>query len=184
VREALVRWGAALAIADPALRPVFADSLHLTLCFLGERPLSDVDPIAAACARVAGDARNSSPATQPALELGPALQLPRRNPRVMAVRIEDRSHRLAHLQAALSDALQALGVYGPERRPFLPHVTVARVRRPQWSGPAPAHRGRALPRTITAMPFTAGTITLFESRQAPGRSAYTPLSSAFLDAPA
>ena len=39
VREDIAAWGEA-ELADPALRPVPPESLHVTLAFLGNRPLS------------------------------------------------------------------------------------------------------------------------------------------------
>ncbi|HWF53834.1 MAG TPA: RNA 2',3'-cyclic phosphodiesterase [Solirubrobacteraceae bacterium] len=178
VRAALSRWSGALAASDPTRRAVAAESLHLTLCFLGDRPLSEVDAIGAACARAA---------EPPVLELtvGAALNLPPRRPRVIAVRIEDRSRRLAGLQERISRELVELGVHEPEPRPFLPHVTVARVRRGQRAGGAgPPGRGRTTPRLVSTLPFTASTVTLFRSLPALGGARYEALRSAFLERPA
>ena len=60
--------------------------------------------------------------------VGAALGLPPRRPRVLAVVLRDSNRALGPIQAALSGRLASLGAYRPERRPFLPHVTVARVR--------------------------------------------------------
>jgi 2'-5' RNA ligase len=46
---------------------------------------------------------------------------------VVAVALEDRRQRLAHLQSELAAALQTGGWYEPERRPFRAHVTLARA---------------------------------------------------------
>jgi 2'-5' RNA ligase len=43
---------------------------------------------------------------------------------------EDIDGRGGLLAEALATRLEELGVYRPERRPWLPHVTVARFRRP------------------------------------------------------
>lgn len=123
-REELVRWRS-LALGsgnDAAVRTVAPEDLHVTLCFLGAQPQSALGRVLEVCAGVA----SLAPA---ALRLGDALWLPRRAPRVLAVGLEDDQERLGDVQARLSSWLAAGGWYAPEARPFLPHVTVARVRR-------------------------------------------------------
>jgi 2'-5' RNA ligase len=173
VRDVLARWGGRLAAADPALRPVRASSLHVTLCFLGSRPVEEIDTIGAACA---GAVR------PPAFELatGWLVGFPPKRPRVLAAAIEDRSRGLAQLQSRLSDSLAAMGVYQPERRPFAPHVTLARVKGRAGSSRPP---GRPGDRLLASTSFVASSITLFSSTPAAGGSQYEPLRSAFLDVP-
>ena len=66
----------------------------------------------------------------PELALGGALWLAPRRPHVLTVAVEDADGALAALQARVVEALaEAAGRDEPERRPFRPHVTVARVRR-------------------------------------------------------
>jgi 2'-5' RNA ligase len=50
--------------------------------------------------------------------------------RVVALELEDPAGRLRDLQRKVSGGLAAEGLYEPEKRPWLPHVTVARCRRP------------------------------------------------------
>ena len=50
--------------------------------------------------------------------------------RVVALELDDPSGTLRRLQAEVSSGLAAEGLYEPEKRPWLPHVTVARFRRP------------------------------------------------------
>ncbi len=50
--------------------------------------------------------------------------------RVVALELDDPAGGLRRLQADVSDGLAAAGLYEPEKRPWLPHVTVARFRRP------------------------------------------------------
>jgi 2'-5' RNA ligase len=174
VRHSLARWATALAVGNHTLRAVRAEALHVTLCFLGARPLSEIDAIGAACASVVGP---------PGFELatGSVLSLPPRRPRVVAVAIEDRRRGLTRLQSELSRELSALGVYTPERPGFLPHVTIARTVRAERFDPARL-RGRTAPRLLAPMHFEASTVTLYRSRSAPGGSVYEPLS-VFLDQP-
>ena len=169
VRQALARWGQ-LAAGNAGLRAVRAEALHVTLCFLGMRPVGEIDAIGAVCADAV---------RPPAFELttGALVGFPPRRPRVLAVAIEDRSRRLGDLQARLATALAELGTYRPERRPFVPHVTLARAR--GRSSPAGAEQPALAP-----VPFMASSVTLFRSTPAPGGSVYTPLHSVSLGLPA
>jgi RNA 2',3'-cyclic 3'-phosphodiesterase len=159
-REALARFRD--AAADPAVwRPVGDDALHLTLAFLGHRPEDDVD---AAGAVVAG-----LPGLAPPLRLAGAVLLPPRRARVLCAAVEDVEGALAALQAAASAGLQAAGLYTPERRPFRPHATVARLR-----------AGARPPRSVAAAPdpvaFAGAAVTLYQSRLGRAGARYEPLT--------
>ena len=144
VRSALACWRAGVASAHPGLRPVAEDALHLTLCFLGTCAMEDLDAIAAACA-----VRSGSQLT--GLALAGVRWLPRHRPRVLAVAIEDGTGALARLQSALARALHAGGWYRPEARPYLAHVTVARVARDERPRviPPPPVAALAAPTAVT-----------------------------------
>jgi 2'-5' RNA ligase len=159
VVSALVAWRPALA----ALRPVAPEALHLTLAFLGERSARE----ASAAAQVV----RSAAAPVDGLALGAARWLPPRRPRVLAVEVEDRDGALAAVQAAVVAGLaEAIG-FAPERRRFLAHVTVGRVR----SRGAPA-AGGDLPAVPSAEPFAVVALTLMRSRLGGGRAArYEPV---------
>ena len=101
---------------------VRAEGLHLTLCFLGPRPLEEIDPIA-------GALRSTSRPSPRALSLAEPVWLPNRRPKVVAVEVSDERGELGSLQAALARVLQTGGWYEPEARPFRGHVTVARIPR-------------------------------------------------------
>jgi 2'-5' RNA ligase len=175
-RAELARWRSELpgvrsepSGAGAGLRPIALAALHVTLCFLGSRPVTAVDQIAAACETVA---------TLPAAEmtLGAPVWLPKRRPRVLAVELIDRHGSLARVQAALSSALQSGGWYEPDARPFLAHVSVARVPR--------GDRPRAVP--VPAPPPLAllgSTVTLYRSRLQPGGARYDALRTVQLRAP-
>jgi 2'-5' RNA ligase len=122
VRAALVQWRSEQLDGVQGLRPVDPEALHVTLCFLGWQPATQIEVIAAACQRIGSEPRA-------VLGLDGALWLPARRPRVLAVALEDRGHALSHLQAVLAGALEDGGWYRREQRRFLAHVTVARVRR-------------------------------------------------------
>ena len=158
--EALVDWRP----RHDALRLIAPEALHVTLAFLGWREEEDVTAITAV---VEGAAR---PVTQ--LSLGEAVWLPRRRPRVLAVELGDADDALAAVQGEVSRGLQDGIGWTPERRPFLAHVTVARVRA----------RGR-LPDAGTPPglgPFAAQALTLFQSHLSPGGARYEPLARASL----
>jgi RNA 2',3'-cyclic 3'-phosphodiesterase len=117
VRDALVAWRP----QDDGLRPVSANGLHVTLCFLGWRDESAVERIGAAVEEYAAPVGE--------LTVGDGLWLPPRRPRVLAVELDDPDERLTALAASVVSAMVEAAGHEPEKRPFLPHVTVARVRR-------------------------------------------------------
>jgi RNA 2',3'-cyclic 3'-phosphodiesterase len=161
-RDILTRWRGAPLREISALRPVPAEHLHVTLCFLGSRPVGEIDDIAAACGVVAGEPVVSS-------RFGEAVWLPRRRPGVLAVGLEDDSGGVARVQAALASALVAGGWYAPESRPFFAHVTAARVSakgerfRPPRLAPPPAAEVRC------------SRVTLYRSRLGSSGARYEPL---------
>jgi RNA 2',3'-cyclic 3'-phosphodiesterase len=85
--------------------------------FLGAVPASDAERLGAAVATCA--------AGPVPVELGAPLWLAPRRPHVLTVGLRDPSGALAALQGRVAAALGR----GPDDRPWLPHVTVARVRR-------------------------------------------------------
>jgi len=100
-------------------RVVPADNLHITLVFLGSRPLAEVPAIAAELHDAAAAA-------------GPAtfeLRGYRETPRVgMLVLEETGMSRAAALVSDLEQRLTGLGIDLRIRRPWRPHVTVLRFR--------------------------------------------------------
>jgi 2'-5' RNA ligase len=164
-RDALLGWRSD-ALADvPGLRLLAPEALHMTLCFLGWRWVSEIDDIAGSTCDVARGASVSG------LELAEPIWLPPRRPRALGVQVLDHDGSLGRLQAAQSDALQAGGWYVPEARPFLPHVTVARV--------VKGARVRAV--SLPGPPATAlvpgAAVTLYRSRLGAGGARYEPLST-------
>ncbi len=131
------------------------------MAFLGERPEGEVEPIAAALREVAIPVGG--------LALAEPAWLPPRRPSVLAVDLDDRDSACARLQRAVSDALVALGVFSPEKRPFRPHVTVARVRRD-------ARVEKALPLIADHPTFAATALTLYRSRPTPKGASYDALA--------
>ena len=167
-REGLVAWGRE-ALGDPALRPVAPESLHITLAFLGYRPEKEIEAIAAVVAESAAPA--------PWLELrDPEQRPPRGRARLYALPVV--SPGAEALQAGLQQRLVEAGFYEPEKRPFWPHVTVARVR--------PEARGSRRPAVVSEPPgrlperLTEARIcrrmTLYRSELKPTGAQYVPLA--------
>ena len=109
-------------------RIVPPENLHITLAFLGSRLAQELESIYTALAETA---------TAVALpEL--AVEGYRETRSVGMLVFFDRTENGARLAAGLHERLAELGVYKPERRPWLPHVTVLRFRdRPRLSPPPP-----------------------------------------------
>jgi RNA 2',3'-cyclic 3'-phosphodiesterase len=167
-REGLVAWGDE-ALKDPALRPVGPESLHITLAFLGYRPEKEIEQIAAVV--------SESAAPAPWVELrDPEQRPPRGRARLFA--LPAISPGAEALQAGLEQRLVEAGFYAPEKRPFWPHVTVARVR-PEARGsrrpavvselPGPIPGGLAEPRIAVRM-------ALYRSVLQPSGARYVPLA--------
>lgn len=156
----LAAWRDELVAGRDDLRPVRLEALHVTLVFLGWQYERDVERIGAACAE-AVDNRHAALLTPAGVRPVP----PRGWPRLFALDLEDADGRAGVLQAALVEALRPY--YRPERRPFWPHVTLARVKRER----------RAAPLRATSLPgaFDAPRVTLYRSTLRPQGAVYDAL---------
>jgi 2'-5' RNA ligase len=164
MRGRLLAWGAGALSAVPGTRLQRPEAMHVTLCFLGGQPAANVGAIADAMRR-AVDARSAVTLTAVA-----AIWLPPRRPRVAAAQLADATGELAALQASLATALADGAWFSPERRRFLPHVTVARVGR---RGP-PHPPELAPPPAVSA---TAHSVSLYCSHTGPAGARYEPLAT-------
>ena len=109
----------------------------MTLVFLGWQDEAAAETIAQAAF---GAAEGLG---APLLRADGVRPLPPRDPRLFALDLEDEGDRASAVQAAASDALCAGGWYRPEKRPFWPHVTLARVKRGRRRVAAAAGRARS-----------------------------------------
>ena len=100
-----------LAIVEP-------ENLHLTLKFLGEVDQAQIEPIIGALRAVRADPFN--------LTVGYAVCNHPQRPRVIWCDVTD-SGKSAALARQVDDLLEPLG-FPREKRPFHPHVTLARVK--------------------------------------------------------
>jgi 2'-5' RNA ligase len=168
VRDALAAFGRAAAEDDFALRAVRDDALHVTLTFLGHRPLDDVEAAAEAVRAAAGEVDGPFQ-----LSLGEPLWLAPRRPHVLTVEVLDATGALFALQERVVGALVDAVGHEPERRRFRPHVTVARVRQ----GARPRMRG--LPEGPRAA-FAGEAVTLYRSYLGGGPARYEAVERAVL----
>jgi RNA 2',3'-cyclic 3'-phosphodiesterase len=141
-------------------RIVPRDNLHLTLAFLGAQDSGAVPAIAGALAAVVGEGR------------GPRFGLRgyRETGSVGMLTFADEGGEGAALFARLADALEQLGLYHREARPWLPHLTVLRFRvRPRLQPP--------LPELAEVAPSD---VAVFMSRLRPGGALYDVLEAVSL----
>jgi 2'-5' RNA ligase len=117
------------------VRPVDRPNLHVTLAFLGVRPVREVPAIAR---ELAAAAAGAAPIVLGALRY-------RETRSVGMVVLSDEGGAATALAADLAGRLGRLGVYRPEQRAWLPHVTVARFRERPGLAPHPPALGQVSP---------------------------------------
>ena len=121
--ERLAAWQRE-AFADAAdVRVLPPDHMHVTLAFLGHRPVTELPEIVEAL-RAAGRAAEHPSFT---------------------VRRYRETRSVVRFAVDLQQRLERLGVYEPERRPWLPHLTVVRFRRPPRLFPSLPELGTIVP---------------------------------------
>jgi 2'-5' RNA ligase len=172
VRAALVQASADIVRPLPpgVVRPVQPRALHLTLRFLGESSADTVPALSATLDRIATE----HPPFHLALDKTGCLPDSRR-PRVVYAGLRGDLASLTALQAAIEDGMVAHR-FPRESRPFLPHVTIGRIRDyRQLAGRTPAV-GQALP----AHPWHVTACHLIRSELRPQGPLYTTLHTATL----
>jgi 2'-5' RNA ligase len=202
VRAALSDAAAALraAGADEGLRWVRPEGIHLTLKFLGATDPARVPQVedALRAAAHAAEPLTVQPAGIGAFHGGRHVagrrdwqREPRHhNVRVIWVGVDGDVAGLRALAGAIDAALEPLG-FAPERRPYSPHLTLARVR--ERSDRATRERlhaalepflsrstrsGRHRPQLVPAFPaFRAEQLSLMRSTPRPGGAVYDALAS-------
>ena len=152
--DALVRWQAGFDLGTA--RAVPRENLHATLAFLGWTPAAAIPGVVAALERAAGAAGR--------IELRPLRY--RETGSVGMLAFEDVNATGGHLARDLAARLQRLGVYEPEERGWLAHVTLVRFRRRPGLRPG-------LPPGLDA--FRVVRAALYRSRLRPGGAQYEVL---------
>lgn len=136
--------------------------LHVTLAFLGSRPAHDLREIVAAL-----DA-----ATTGAPPIALEIERYRETRSVGMLVLREPAGAAADLANDLHERLEALGLYGRESRPWLPHITVVRFRNQRRSQPVPTRLGRPL---LGA--FAPSDAAVFLSRLHPSGARYEVLET-------
>jgi|SRR5689334_7359716 len=166
--DSLVVWGAR-ELRDPTLRVVPRESLHITLAFLGYLPEKEIGRL--------GEIVRGLKAVAPTIELGDPVAKPsRRRARLFA--LPTRSSGAVALQAELEGKLATERLYEPEKRPFWPHVTVARVKSARRGTKRPAEVEKPpgpLPKRLLS-PAVCVRVTLYRSELQPQGARYAPLA--------
>lgn len=132
VLETLSAWQAA-HLRDG--RPVVREHLHITLAFLGHRPVEEL-------AAIAGAVRDAASPAEP-IRLLPERYRETRSVGMLV--LKDLGGAATRLAEDLFGRLEQLGVYEREPRAWLPHVTVLRFRRPPRLKPPLPELGEVVP---------------------------------------
>jgi RNA 2',3'-cyclic 3'-phosphodiesterase len=143
------------------------ENLHLTLKFLGDVPIARVQQIS----------ESVELAAQPfqPFELvvtGCGIFPPRGRPNVLWLGVSDLSNNLGRLHHGVEEQCELMG-FERESRPFHPHLTIARLRRPQG-----ASQLGELHKQFSFGPaaFTVSEVVVFRSELLPAGSRHTAVS--------
>jgi 2'-5' RNA ligase len=154
LRATLADVGSALE-AGGAAKAVPARNLHVTLAFLGrvapDTAPSLADDVVAALGGPAGRVRPARVVARPRASAA----------RLVAVELEDLDGAVAAAAARIRAAVGHVSDGSDDRRPFWPHVTVARFRRPE--------RVRGFPDIDGEHVFDITRASLYDSFITPGR---------------
>jgi 2'-5' RNA ligase len=183
IRSGITAWQTK-ALGDPALRPMRADALHVTLCFLAHRAEKEIPRIEAVM-------RSLEPRPIE-LRFDPEPSaVPKGRPRLYTLSASGDS--AVAFQGELAKALAAERLYEPEKRHFWPHVTVARVRSERLAPEKGQRRGKARPKRVRKppgqlpkaleQPFGAVRMVLYRSNLKPQGAEYVALSGVDLPSP-
>lgn len=178
IRQRIQRFMDGVRGFTPDARWVRAESLHVTLKFIGEKPADVVEQIKQALSGIQGEAITM---TFRGYGFFPTLKAAR----VFWIGIES-GQPLASLAKAVDEATAALGV-PREERPFSAHLTLARggggSGTPRWQKEdGPNRNFQRLQEKLAALPapefgtMTAREFFLYESQLGRGGSRYTKIA--------
>ena len=174
LRNHLVEMQDRVRTLAPNLSFTRPHNLHLTLKFLGEVPDADVKGITDALAGI--QPVGEFPFTTSGIVCFPECG----RVRVVSADVEPPA-RLTQLQHLIDAAMEAKG-FPRVRRPFHPHVTLARARTPL---PAPVRKRLSAPDSApdasTSMP--ANDFVLMQSRLHPKGAQYSPVARFYIKLP-
>ena len=144
-----------------------AEKLHITLKFLGEIEQGRIEALSGAAARAVEGVQGFDLCIE-----GAGAFPPRGLPRVLWLGVTDPSGGLARLWHRLEDECAAEG-FAREKRPFHPHLTIARLRAPEGARRlAEMHKQAG----FKAASFTTAELTVVKSELGKGGSRYSTIS--------
>ena len=183
VRNAIATWQGR-ALADPALRAMRPEALHVTLCFLSTQAEKAVTRIAEVVASVPVRPIEMRFEAEP-------RAVPRGRPGLYTLSAD--SPAAKRYQHELAGALESARFYESEKRPYWPHVTVARVRSERLAPEPGKRRGKGRPRRVQSPPaslpksltepFGAVRTALYRSNLKPEGAQYESLAGVDLPPP-
>ena len=154
--QRLAEWQHAELERD-RVRIVPPENLHVTIAFLGSRPTNEVEPI--------GDALREAVRGVDRPLLTPARYRETRSVGMLV--LADEGGRATSIAGDAHRRLAELGVYEPEKRPWLPHVTVVRFRERPGLSPSIPELG----------PVTMSDAAVYMSRLRPTGAQYEVVES-------
>jgi RNA 2',3'-cyclic 3'-phosphodiesterase len=183
IRQRIQRFMEGVSGFAPDARWVRPESLHVTLKFVGEKPIETAEEIKSALSRIQAEPIEIS-------FHGYGFFPTAKAARVFWVGIES-GPKLPSLAKAVDDATFALGI-PKEDHPYTPHLTLARG---GGRSGAPSHRKEDAPNKnfqrlrekLAALPtaefgsMTAHEFFLYQSQLSPGGSRYTKMGSFALE---
>ena len=158
-----------LRTSVPESRPGWnrSENIHLTIKFFGNVISSEVKRISSAASRTVSDFSSFK------ISIGETGVFPNsRHPRVLWIGVEDPTGRLSELQE-LFEKECAVEKFAKEDRPFRPHLTIARIRKPEGAGRL-AEANSAF--GFKAVELTVNELVVFRSELSSKGSKYTALS--------
>jgi len=178
LNQGLQESGLAGTLPTGKIRWTSPDDRHLTLRFLGSVPEARIEAIRAAC-KVAAHTQRAFSGFIRSIEL-----FSRSRGVVVLYAAVDPVDRLTSLAGSLRGPLELLG-YAEERRPFFPHITLARIQLPVGNAAAAKSAPRLQRLQLPlAIPFRAEAITLYTSDLGRGRPVYHVVEAFALQASA
>lgn len=162
-------------IPDKIARWVRPENIHLTLKFLGDAPVEQVDEIAAAM-KMATEVHAPMELAVAGLGMFPNP----RNARVLWVGVNGSTEALGNLHASLEERIVPLG-FPTESRPFNAHLTLARANRRASRDEKKAFGALATQNEVGELAaWRAASVSLIRSQLKPGGAVYTRMAEAAL----
>jgi 2'-5' RNA ligase len=153
-----------------SVRWVRPEGIHLTLKFLGDTPVEQVEQVKAALAEAAAQASPFRIAVR-----GMGCFPNTRRPRVIWVGLEEPTGALQHLRDEVEDHVAPIG-FPTERRKFSPHLTLGRVQRRASSSDV-REIGQRVAASTTGLisEMDVSTVSYIKSDLKPSGAVYTTL---------